>query len=147
VWATLLEGQYVARPDLDAFADNLNRRCTAFISRWVMPGAMAVDARLHGGLLGGVNPDTGSKYMVHMNPPWGMWPEVVQMIRKFRINCVMIYPVFRGAGFAEIEQLPIRRGPIDLPRRKHLFKAGARVPTTDLGKARFHSRAALVVWD
>ena len=44
-------------------------------------------------------------------------------------------------------QLPIRRGPIDLPKRRHLFKAGVRVPAADLGKARFDTRAALVVWD
>ena len=147
VWKHLLKDEYVAKPDLDAFADNDNRRCPAFISKWVMPGALAVDARLHGGLMGGVNPATGSKFMVHMNPPWGMWPEVVQMIRRFRINCIMIYPVFRGAGFAEIEQLPIRRGPIDLPKSRHLFKAGVRVPAADLGKARFDTRAALVMWD
>lgn len=97
--------------------------------------------------MAGIHEPSGKAHLVHMNPPWGMWPDVVRLIRRWRINCVLVYPVFRGAGFAEIERLPLAAGPIDLPRRKHLFKPGPRVPAADLGRARFRARAALVLWD
>ena len=102
---------------------------------------------LQGEIMSRVDATTGRKPLVHMNPPWCMWPDVVQLIRHWRINCVLIYPEFRGAGFAEIEALPLAKGPLKLPQRKHLFVPGVRVPAKDLGKARFKSRAALVLWD
>ena len=128
VWKCLLKDEYVAKPDLDAFADNNNRRCTEFISKWVMPGAMAVDARLHGSLMGGVNSATGNKYMVHMNPPWGMWPEVVQMIRRFRINCVMIYPVFRGRDSQRLSSCQSARDPWTCRKGDTCSKQGREYP-------------------
>lgn len=147
VWRELLQGTAYQAPTLDAFADLGNKKAAMFISRWPSPGACAVDAMVQGALMGGVHAPTGRRHLVHMNPPWGMWPEVVRLIRRWRINCVLIYPIFRGAGFAEIERLPLTAGPIDLPRRRHLFVAGPRVPATDLGRARFRARAALVIWD
>lgn len=146
VWATLLAGSAYARPSIDAFADPGNHMCHAFIARWPCQGAMAVDAMLQGELLARPVADTGLKPLVHVNPPWCLWPEVVQLIRHWRINCILIYPVFRGAGFAEIEALPLAAGPLDLPQRRNLFTAGTRVPAKDLGKARFRARAALVLW-
>lgn len=147
VWKSLLSGTHYARPDIDAFADPHNKMCQVFFSRWPCPGARAVDAMLQGEIMSRVDAATGRKPLVHMNPPWCMWPDVVRLIRHWRINCVLIYPEFRGAGFAEIEALPLVRGPLKLPRRKNLFIPGVRVPAKDLGKARFKSRAALVLWD
>ena len=146
VWKTLLRGTPYAKPDIDAFADPHNKMCQVFFARWPCPGARAVDAMLQGEIMSRVSEETGRKPLVHMNPPWCMWPEVVRLIRHWRINCVLIYPEFRGAGFAEIEALPLARGPLQLPRRKNLFIPGVRVPAKDLGKARFRSRAALVLW-
>ena len=143
----LLQGTHFRKADLDAWADNLNRKCTKFIARWKCPGAIAVDARTHGGLMASVNPDTGMQFLVWMNPPFAMWMEVVQLIRKHGINCIVIYPVWRGPTLDEIEALPIVAGPISIPHRPFLFKAGPRVPAADLGKARFDVRAALVMWD
>jgi hypothetical protein len=145
-WKKLFADTHFTKVTIDAFADPHNKMCKAFVSRWPCPGAMAVDAMLQGELLSRAD-DAGRKPMVHMNPPWSMWPEVVRLIRYWRINCILIYPVFKGAGYAEIEKLPLAAGPIDIPNRKHLFVPGVRVPSADLGRARFDARAALVLWD
>ena len=146
VWRSLLAHSPYTKPDIDAFADPHNKMCRTFFSRWPCPGAAAVDAMLQGETMTKRNAE-GRKPLVHMNPPWCMWPEVVRLIRFWRIDCVLIYPIFRGAGFAEIEKLPLAAGPIDLPKRKNLFTPGARVPAENLGRARFNSRAVLVLWN
>ena len=147
VWHTLLGATEFTSPDLDCFADNLNRKCKLFISRWMVPGCLAVDARLQGGLMGGINPATGNKFLCWMNPPFSMWREVARLIRFHRINCLVVYPVWHGAAVSEIESLPIAAGPFTIPDHKHMFRPGPRVPAEDMGRARFSTRAALVWWE
>ena len=97
--------------------------------------------------MGGINPDTGRKFLCWVNPPFSMWREVARLIGFHRINCIMVYPVWHGAGVSEIEALPIIAGPITIPDHKHMFRPGPRVPTEDMGRARFKTKAALVWWD
>ena len=148
VWRTLLEDDIESAPNLDGWADNLNFKCKAFIARWPCPGALAVNARVNGALMAQISPVTGRKFLVWMNPPFSLWGEVVRMIRYHKIDCIVVYPAWRGEVTRSIERLPMKAGPLCVPHHKHMFIPGPRVPAEQRASGpRFHLRVGLVRWD
>ena len=147
VWRQLLKHDVETSPTLDAWADSDNKKVKLFISRWICPGAVAVDARRQGALMASVYDKTGRKHLVWINPPFSLWGDVVRQIKYYKIDCIIIYPAWRGEVTREIERLPIVGGIVEIPHHKHMFKPGTRVPAAEAASGpRFKVKAALVRW-
>lgn len=132
-------------PTIDGMADPENAKAPAFISRELTQGCSGVDFFANLGLLAGRAPD-GRKHLLWLNGDFGKMAQILQAIMEYRLDVILIFPLWPAPWRSLLEYLPVVAGPDRLPNRPRLFKPGSRVAKEDQLRVRYPVASVLVVW-
>eukprot|EP00798_Chlamydomonas_sp_ICE-L_P029368 gene29368-biopygen8612 len=115
------------KPTLDVFARGANTRVVgAYYSKVWGIGCKGIDAFDQSW----VRPEAeypGVAQLAYINGPFNMMGEILEEVRKQRVDCIVIVPVWPMPWRAILAELPIR-DTWDLPMRSDLWQPGALIP-------------------
>eukprot|EP00798_Chlamydomonas_sp_ICE-L_P003514 gene3514-biopygen21247 len=115
------------KPTLDVFARGANTRVVgAYYSKVWGIGCKGIDAFDQSW----VRPEAeypGVAQLAYINGPFNMMGEILEEVRKQRVDCIVIVPVWPKPWRAILAELPIR-DTWDLPMRSDLWQPGALIP-------------------
>ena len=133
-------------PSLDVFADNFNKKCKLFISRWPCPGAVRWGAFRQGAFI--ARDENGKRRLVYMNPPFELMAWVIRLIADYKIDVVLVYPAWPRPWATELKKtLPVVMGPVAVSGAEPLCIPGRRVVKKDYGTVRYALEAVLIMWE
>jgi hypothetical protein len=134
---------------VDAFADPSNNASEQFISEHWTPGCIGVDAFTCGPLLGGKDAKTGRQHLALMNGPFSRVADIILLIRRYRIDCVLVTPNWPRHWTAMLARLPIRLGPVPVDNAPGICKPGPRNPHfgQQVQTPQWSMSVYLVIWD
>ena len=82
-----------------------------------------------------------------MNPPFELMSWVIRLISDYKIDVILIYPVWPRPWITEIQKtLPVIQGPVPVSGAEPLCIPGRRVVKKDYGRVRYELEAVLIMW-
>jgi hypothetical protein len=129
---------------IDLFASDSWHVCPRFVSLLYTPGCLTCQALL----LDWRRVITEGE-IAWIFPPVRLIPEVVQMIERYRTNCVLVVPEQTAANWwIRLFSMDLAREIMQyiIPRGSELFRASRRVPAKTANPGFFRLRAILIKW-
>lgn len=145
-----IQARYASRaggrwPSIDGMADPGNAKAPQFISKELTLGCAGVDFFANLGMLAGES-EAGVKHLVWLNGDFSKMSKILSAVIEYRIDVILIFPMWPAAWRALLECAPVVAGPDVLPNRPRLCTPGPRVQKADCFRVRYPLASALIIW-
>jgi hypothetical protein len=136
---------FQVRPVIDLFASDVWHTTSRFVSHHATPGALAVDATRQAWTELVQQGD-----FAWIFPPVRLLTEVMQAVRRFETNCILIVPKAEATNWwitlLAMGQRAKLAGPLEIPRSTDICIPSRRVPKGTTNPAMFKLRAFRLTW-
>ena len=97
-----------------------------------------VDMFTNGGLM--------AKHFCLINGDFSRMDDIIRLIAAYKVDCLLVYPVWPKVWRGAIDLLPTVWGPYTLPTSPRLCTPGPRVRAAHLDGPRYPLHAAIIWW-
>jgi hypothetical protein len=149
--------RYARIPTVDGAADDESARYKIYVSRFycaastdaqgqATPASSAIDFTRQGAWFASRKQPDGLPALIYFNVPFGMMSQLLTLVARHALDCVIIYPLWPRPWTAQMDALPIVGEPQRLPEnRGTLFKPGRRAAPSQRASDRKWGASFIVV--
>ena len=87
-----------------------------------------------------------ARHLCWVNGDFSRMAEIICLIARYKIDCVLLYPVWPRSWRQALERLPILAGPVTVPRAPDMCTPGPRVRAESRGAPSYPLEVVVVRW-